>query len=635
MRKTFLLKSLIIACLSSLFGGGNALAQKYVETPATELKTGDIIVIVDKTTANALPNDITGKAPVGTAVTLNSDQSQIESTVSSSLKWEVEVTTNESVTTYKFKISDSENYLYVKNTNDGVRIGDAQASTDNSFIWDADNNKLKCSTFARWIGVYTKNPDWRCYTSATQANINSTVTAFYKLVDTGKAPADIKYETTEYTALLGQAFETPTLTNPNNLTPTYSIECTPTEVAEINETTGDVTIKAVGKAVVTAKTAEDDTYDAGQASYTITIRDPNQATYSKVTSTEELIAGATYIIVNEANNVALGLINSSNNGDAVTINIENDVATVDSENSGENPYEITLGGTSGAYTLTTAQCSIGVTDGKNTFSTTDNTIWNITFTTQGNATISNTSNDYEIRYNNSMGAFRVYSASSGTLKVQLYKKDIAISTGSLTIGDEKFATFYSDNAYVMPEGVTGGIITAADETEGTLTVDYRYTAGSTVPAKTALLLKGETKTYTFDYSASTDVAPTGNLLHGADAVDANGYTYVEGTNVRYYILSNNQAGTDFGFYWAAGNGAAVKYQAPFAFLAIDFGNKQSAPKMFSLDGGENTSGITAIESTDNVADGRIYTVTGAYVSKDRNNLPKGIYIVNGKKIAVK
>lgn len=31
-------------------------------------------------------------------------------------------------------------------------------------------------------------------------------------------------------------------------------------------------------------------------------------------------------------------------------------------------------------------------------------------------------------------------------------------------------------------------------------------------------------------------------------------------------------------------------------------------------------------------DGRIYTVSGQYVGKDLNSLPKGIYIVDGKKV---
>lgn len=634
MKRMILFKTLLIACISWL-SGSSALAQKYVETDISELQTGDVVVVVDKTSSYALPNDITNKAPIGTSVTLATDKSEIISTVSSNLEWEVNVTIVSGVRTYQFKIPGSEQYLYVKDTNEGVRIG---TSADNSFIWDNANNKLKSSTLTRWIGVYVANPDWRCYNTGTATNIKNTVTAFYKLINTGKTPAGIEYETTEYTVWLGQDFNTPTLTNPNNLVPTYLIECTPVGAAEIDDATGDVTIKAAGKAVVTATTAETDIYDAGRATYTVTIKDPNQAQYSKISSTDDLVAGDIYIIVNETDRKALGLINASNNGEGVDISVENNVATVDSENSAANPYEITLGGATGAYTLTTAQGSIGITGGtKNTFSTSDNTTWNITFSAQDNAVISNTANNYEIRYNTSMNphVFRVYAQSSGTSKVQLYKKDRSAPAPSLTIGEEKFATFYSDKAYVMPDGgVTGGIVT--DAKDGKLTIDYNYVAGSTVPAKTALLLKGEAGSYPFSYTTSTDEAPTNNLLHGADAVDANGKTFIAGTSVKYYILSHNQAGTDLGFYWAAEDGAPVAYKAPYAFLAIDFGsNPQNAPMMFSLGEEGGTTGITGIETDVNEADYKIYTVTGAYVGKDAKNLPKGVYIVNGRKIVVK
>lgn len=37
----------------------------------------------------------------------------------------------------------------------------------------------------------------------------------------------------------------------------------------------------------------------------------------------------------------------------------------------------------------------------------------------------------------------------------------------------------------------------------------------------------------------------------------------------------------------------------------------------------------------NVGDGRIYNINGQYVGNSANNLQKGVYIINGKKIVVK
>lgn len=352
--------------------------------------------------------------------------------------------------------------------------------------------------------------------------------------------------------------------------------------------------------------------------------DPNIIKYKKVTSIEELVEGGIYVIVNKSNNVALGFINSNNFGDAVSVAITDDgVATFDTENSATNPYELKLGRTTDAYTLTSLQASIGATEsGEKTFSTTSNQQWKITFTSEGNADIVNSTFDRGIRYNKDTKDFRLYGSSSGALKVQLYKKDVP----SFTIGNDKFATFYSADAYIMPEGVTGGTITAADTESGKLTINYVYTAGTPVPAKTALLLKGEPKTYSYTTTTSEATAPEGNLLHGADAVDAEGKTYVKGTNVKYYILSHStDAAKKLGFYWAAADGAAISYQEPYAFLAIDAAG--SAPIMLSIDGDDDTTAINGI-TNDTITDNTMYNLAGQRVNANA----KGIIIINGKKV---
>ena len=67
---------------------------------------------------------------------------------------------------------------------------------------------------------------------------------------------------------VGANFTAPTLTNPNKLTG-ISYESSDANVVAVNSSTGALTIKAAGKAVITASRAEDDTYKAGSASYTV------------------------------------------------------------------------------------------------------------------------------------------------------------------------------------------------------------------------------------------------------------------------------------------------------------------------------------------------------------------------------
>ncbi|MCI6200692.1 MAG: hypothetical protein MR645_00965 [Paraprevotella sp.] len=440
-----------------------------------------------------------------------------------------------------------------------------------------------------------------------------------------KKPAGIAYAEPSYTVNVGESFTTPKLNNPNELTPiSYSIKCIPEGVATIDEKTGKVTLAGIeGTAIVTATTAETDIYAAGSATCTIKVVDVD-IMYKKVSSTEDLVVGGIYVIVNEDKGVALGLINSDNYGTKVDVTCTDGLATFTTENSITNPYEFELGGTTDAYTLTSLQATIGAQEsGQTNFSTTSNQSWKISFTDQGNADIVNSAFDRGIRYNSKTGDFRLYGSSSGTLKVQLYKKERRY----FKIGDDKFATFYSADAYIMPEGVTGGTITAADTQSGKLTINYTYTAGTTVPAKTALLLKGEPNTYNYAKTTSSATAPAENLLHGADAVDAEGKTSVKGTNVKYYILSHSTDATHkLGFYWAAADGAAISYQEPYAFLAIDAAGS-GAPIMLSIDGDDDTTAINGI-TNDTITDNTMYNLAGQRVNANA----KGIIIINGKKV---
>lgn len=74
------------------------------------------------------------------------------------------------------------------------------------------------------------------------------------------------------TATIGESFTPPTLTtNPTGLTITYT--SSRTSVATVDQTTGAVTIKAVGETVITATSAETDNYNSATVSYTLTVQE--------------------------------------------------------------------------------------------------------------------------------------------------------------------------------------------------------------------------------------------------------------------------------------------------------------------------------------------------------------------------
>ena len=88
----------------------------------------------------------------------------------------------------------------------------------------------------------------------------------YYTVTVKKKDCGLSFSMEEATAELSVPFTPPTLSNPNNL----KIEkwyCDNQDVVEVDEATGELTIKAVGNANISCETFGDDTYAAGVASY--------------------------------------------------------------------------------------------------------------------------------------------------------------------------------------------------------------------------------------------------------------------------------------------------------------------------------------------------------------------------------
>ena len=165
-----LLSVLVMLC------GTMVAADKWVKTDPASLITGDVVAIVDQTSARAMSNDQgTSSAPAATEVTLNDDKSEISGDVAANLQWVVTVTNG----SYQFNVAGTDKYLYCINSNNGVRVG---TNSNNAFTitqgGDDNADFLMNTATSRYPGVYN-NQDWRCYTSIN-SNIKATVTTFYK-----------------------------------------------------------------------------------------------------------------------------------------------------------------------------------------------------------------------------------------------------------------------------------------------------------------------------------------------------------------------------------------------------------------------------------------------------------------------
>ncbi|MCR4860791.1 MAG: carbohydrate-binding domain-containing protein [Bacteroidales bacterium] len=110
-------------------------------------------------------------------------------------------------------------------------------------------------------------------TAVSEENDNySASTASYSLTvqeeGSNLKSAGLEWPATEYSATLGSDFSSPTLTNPNKLSVTYS--SSDESVATISSG-GTVTLVAAGTTTITAESAATDTYAAGSAYYTLTV----------------------------------------------------------------------------------------------------------------------------------------------------------------------------------------------------------------------------------------------------------------------------------------------------------------------------------------------------------------------------
>ncbi len=213
---------------------------------------------------------------------------------------------------------------------------------------------------------------------------------------------------------------------------------------------------------------------------------------------------------------------------------------------------------------------------------------------------------------------------------QFYIADPTQALASINVkATEGYATYYNDKLGVtIPEGIDAkcGVIT--DVNNGALTIDYRYAAGAEIPAGNAVLVKaGKAMQIPLIVSKHTSNVIAENILKG----QATTGEFTAESDYNYYKLAYNNYNTKegLGFYFGAENGGAFTVPAGMAYLAVP---RSMAVKCFLLDG--SATGIEGIEAGQTAeAVKTVYTLDGRKVEAQK--LPKGIYIVNGKKVIVK
>ncbi len=201
-----------------------------------------------------------------------------------------------------------------------------------------------------------------------------------------------------------------------------------------------------------------------------------------------------------------------------------------------------------------------------------------------------------------------------------------LEPGTVTIGEDGFATYYNWYGYNLPEGMTAYAVTGVENSTVKLAVAYQTCAE--VAKSTGVVLKGEAnKTYTFELLPfATAEAPEDNLLKG---VHEQGTVSAEDGDYNFYKLAKGDSG--LGFYWGATDGGVFELAANEAYLPLQK-SESGETKFLSI---SNTTGIATIKTTDVNTNDEIYSIAGMKQKKDKFSLPKGLYIINGKKTIIK
>lgn len=476
-------------------------------------------------------------------------------------------------------------------------------------------------------GEYTyseKNGTWTGNTSEVTFNASGNQVRVTEIIVTYNSDASNKEDVTmsfpesSYSVNMDMAntFNAPSLTTIPTVSG-ISYSSSDPMVATVDEVTGEVTLVGGGTTEITANFAGNETYNPASASYTLSVL--SSINISTLTFTKECNGtgladdGASWTVTSDANESVYDEVKGVHYG----------------TNSKKVSY-ITLQTSEIPGTITKIVVNAASANASTSTPTT------VTATVNG-AEFGSPVTITEYNYNNTAECTFEGSATGAiVVKVEktystkaLYVKSITVyytpesdNKVTVTIGQSKYASLYYENqALVVPQGVEAYTYKLnGDKVEAS----YMYDAGETIPAGTAVILKGEPNDYSFAFSTETGDVDSENILKGTDSdtpleADANSY---------FYKLSLNAAEelSSIGFYWGAADGAAFTNNAHKAYLKVA---KSAGAKFYRFDG--ETTAIENVQAAQPDANAPMYNVAGQRVSKNY----KGVVIQNGRKYVVK
>lgn len=615
---------------------------------------------VIKNDAYVLPSTTKSSSPSAAAAPTITDD-VITGTVEESMIWNF---TSTGTVNQFYVQNEAGSYLYAIKDGAGVRVG----TTSDKWTFavnTADYFSMKEAKNNRYCAKYKDGTDWRSYTTATASNYaNGGKLELYKLVTaytysayaTNFATLSDRNLAFSETAVdyFEAPFNAPTL---NGHTEGVTYASSDTEVATVNETTGEITIGTkYGTTTITASAEQSGSYYADETSYTISVW-PNSISGLKTLISESEIdfkvkLNNAIITYADANNAYLQDADA-----AILIYVKGHGLTAGKSYTGvasgkaklyNGLREITSidwgtiipesAAVPAAQTITLAELNADYDKYESMYVYVQNAIVSSALSSR-NATISQDSEEYNVYdKNDGLSATALSTANAivklygfpgkfnTTLQLNVFNNIDVEETGyNLAVSAAGYATYFnSTEAFTMPTGATGYVWTEGE-------IQAAYGSEANVPANEPLVVKAPAGNYALLFSSFTDetLKSAGmNALEGTDVATA----ITDDANYYFYGLSLNASSdpASVGFYWMNPTGAAFTNGAHKAYLKLDkntFVGSQ-AVKGFPFNG--TTTGIEQIEAGAD-AKNTIYDLSGRRVNK----AAKGIYILNGKKVLVK
>lgn len=434
----------------------------------------------------------------------------------------------------------------------------------------------------------------------------------FTFVKKSKEEQQLSFAQTEYTVTKGSEFTTPELTGAHTeLNYTTSNE----EVAKVDAKTGTVTVGAIGDAVITVTAAADDHYYEATASYTIHVIARGESLPYRMDNRNNINQlGENFTVEGLDKRVYKwedSRLKFDSSNDQLTMKLAEAPATLS--------YFIRMHGTLGNFGSFVVSTSVDGVEFKElkAYGNDDFTEGHTAFSEDHIAL------DKDVRYIRWTYAEKIQ-GNIGLGSILITKA--GEKTGyTVNMNETQYATFFADEPVVLPEGLTAYYAFVAADTTN---ITEEYVPHMILPANTPVLLKGEQGQYELiKTNVPATVSDNPNLLRGT----VDNATINASQDYKFYVLGNDkELGLGFYFQDKDNKGNQVSNLANQAYLAV--------PVTVSLDCGfpfekKEETGIDNInmDKTSNT----IYTFSGVRVNANLNKLPKGLYIINGKKFLVK